>query len=535
MKQKKMILYMSIEVINLKKRFDIFLEVAQFPLITVLIAVIMLGTGNLLLNTKLSFIWAESGNLVFYISAFIRSCGSFIIKNIPLILLYYILTKKFDDNSTGVMGIVSYFTLLITTMFFTTNKLPSFAYSSVLGMHIDSSNFANISGATRYPLNVGVIATIICYYIVKFCFIKTRNRKTYGMTAFIDKNTLSLILTIIFSIIAGLILSYVWPFVIQGLFGVFAFIADDITNPFNLFIYGITEKITSVLNLVDIPRNVFWFSEFGGSWLDSFGRKYAGDVAIWTSQINSSSLTSGIGRFITPLYLVQIFAIPGYLCALFSMYTNRFEKRKYLLLLIICCLVSAFMGSSLPFDMFMVCTTPLLFGIHVFISGVLSAFLQWSKLYIGYTYTGSVLMASPGSLADLFIYFNSPTMFKSIQWLLIIGVIVFILYFFVTRFYYSYLAIDMFQSGEQKKLVDEVVLALGGVENIRVIDSNPLKILVQVYDEAKVDIAKLRNLCNSKVFESKTGYVLYFYKASHAIHVDISRLIKESKNATNSN
>ena len=53
------------------------------------------------------------------------------------------------------------------------------------------------------------------------------------------------------------------------------------------------------------------------------------------------------------------------------------------------------------------------------------------------------------------------------------------------------------------------------------------KILVQVHDEAKVDILRLRVLCNSKVFESKTGFVLYFYKASHALHVDIRRMINE--------
>ncbi|MBQ9987549.1 MAG: hypothetical protein IJP28_04135, partial [Erysipelotrichales bacterium] len=150
-------------------------------------------------------------------------------------------------------------------------------------------------------------------------------------------------------------------------------------------------------------------------------------------------------------------------------------------------------------------------------------------VYIGYLYTGSAVLASPGSFGDLLVYLKSPTMFKPIQVLFGIGVFVFVLYFFATKIYYRYLAIDMFQSGERKSLVDNLVEALGGLENIRVIDSNPFKILIQVHDEAKVDILRLRILCNSKVFESKTGFVLYFYKASHALHVDISRMINALK------
>ena len=61
------------------------------------------------------------------------------------------------------------------------------------------------------------------------------------------------------------------------------------------------------------------------------------------------------------------------------------------------------------------------------------------------------------------------------------------------------------------------------------IDSNPFKLLVQVHDEAKVNIATLRGLCNSKVFESKTGYVLYFYKASYTIYADVIAEIKAYK------
>ncbi|MBR3840812.1 MAG: hypothetical protein IKM20_06725 [Erysipelotrichales bacterium] len=513
----------------MQKRFDYFLEMGQFPLIILFCASIMLGTGNLLVNSELAVFWDVSSNLIIQASILLKALGSFIISLFPLLLLVFILSKKYDDSHAGMIGLASYATLLVTTMIFASEKLNPVAYNSVLGLSINNVDYPSLAIAIRNPLHLGLLATFVCYRIVKHCYLKTRNRRSYGAFSFIDKNVLSLLYAIFYSLILGLIISFIWPYIINFLFIIFDFIADDITNPFNLFLYGALEKLFGVANMISIPRNVFWFSEYGGSWLDSLGRKYVGDVAIWTAQNASSMVTGGIGRFITPLYVIQIFAIPGYILALFTIYTNRFEKRKYVLFAIIAMIVSMFMGNSFPFDLFMFATTPLLFFLHVFASGVIYAFLQWLKLYIGYSFSGNISLAAAGSLADLFVYFRSTSMMASIQNLFIVGLVVFVIYFLMTRIYYKYLALDMFQSGLQRGIVVTLIDGLGGVDNIKIIDSNPFKLLIQVHDESKVNIAILRALCNSKVFESKTGYVLYFYKASYTIYADVMAEIKAYK------
>ncbi|MBQ9987850.1 MAG: hypothetical protein IJP28_05690, partial [Erysipelotrichales bacterium] len=365
----------------MKKRFDYFLETTQFPLVVLFIATFLLGCGNLLVNSQVAIFWSNTNTFIQLLSAYLRLAGSFLIQIFPLIILVYATQKKMDDPVAGVLGAVTYFFLLITTMFLAPTSLPSYAYTKIFGLSIDSSLFSVLGAQSRSPLNLGVLASVICYYIVKYCYLRTRNRRAYGIFAFVDKNMLAVIWCTCVSIVVGGILSFVWPYVIKGVVAVFAFIADDITNPFNLFIYGITERFASMLNMVEIPRGVFWFGESGGSWLDSLGRKFVGDVSIWTAQISNSAVSSGIGRFITPLYVIQIFAIPGYLVAMFTLYTNRFEKRKYLVFLIFAILISMFMGSSAPFDLFMFCTAPLLFMLHVFFCGVLYAALQWSKVY----------------------------------------------------------------------------------------------------------------------------------------------------------
>lgn len=513
----------------MQKRLDYFLEIGQFPLIILFCATVMLGIGNLLINTELAVFWDVSSQFIVYTSSICKALGSFLISIFPLLFLVFILSKKYDDPHAGLLGFVSYATVLVTTMIVASPKLNSIAYSNEFGLSINNIDYSNLTSSLKYPLNLGLIATFLCYVLVKHFYVKTRNRRSYGAFSFVDKNVLSLLYVLLFSCIMGIFISYIWPYLIRLLYLIFDFIADDITNPFNLFLYGVMEKLLGVVNMISIPRSIFWFTEYGGSWLDTLGRKYVGDVAIWTAQNASSTITSGIGRFITPLYIIQIFALPGYITALFTLYTNRFEKRRFILFAIIAIIVSMFMGSSIPFDLFMLATTPLLFFIHVFLSGIIYAFLQWYKLYIGYSFAGSISLATAGSLADLLVYFRSSSMLASIQKLFLVGVIVFILYFFITRLYYRYLSLDMFQSGLQKNIVAALIEGLGGIDNIKIIDSNPFKLLVQVFDESKVNISRLRGLCNSKVFESKTGYVLYFYKASHTIHYDINTALKAYK------
>lgn len=510
----------------MRKRYDFFIDVAQFPIIALLIAVILLGTGNVLVNPNAALFWKVSSEYVVLASSFLRMLGGTIIITLPLGLLIALLSKRFDDVLASMIGVISFLIIHITTMFFASTKLPAEAYTSVMGIGLGSLASTMVAAASRYPLQIGLLASMVAYYVTKVSYLRTRNKKTYGMFSFVDKNTMALLLAMMYSIVMGLVISYVWPYFVMVLYEIFKFIADDITNPFNLFVFGSVDKLLAVLNLSEIPRATFWFSEFGGTWLDSFGRKYAGDVAIWTAQLASGTMNIGIGRFVTPQYVVNLFAIPGYLVALFSLVSNRFEKRKYFMLLMLAVVASMVCGNSLPIDLFMLCASPLLFFIHVFASSLLYAIFEWAKIFIGFSYSGSALFASVGTLQDLLMYGRSPVMFRSVSILVLVGLGVFLFYFMMTRLYYKYLAIDMFQSGKEKLLVTQLVSALGGLDNIKVIDANILKLLVQVKNDQNVDIMQLRKLCLSKVFESKTGYVLYFYKASPKLYVTIKQQLK---------
>ena len=100
--------------------------------------------------------------------------------------------------------------------------------------------------------------------------------------------------------ITGFALVWLWPIVLNLLNTIFDFIATDITNPMNLFVYGVMDRILADLNLGALMRTLFWYGEQGGTWINNLGVNYMGDVGIWTAQMNSLITPSGVGRLITP-------------------------------------------------------------------------------------------------------------------------------------------------------------------------------------------------------------------------------------------
>ncbi len=126
---------------------------------------------------------------------------------------------------------------------------------------------------------------------------------------------------------------------------IFEFIATDITNPMNLFVYGVMDRLLADLNLGALMRTLFWYGEQGGTWINNLGVNYMGDVGIWTAQMNSLITPSGVGRLITPYYVLNLFAVPGMLIGFYTIFTDKMEKRRIRLFFLLAILVSLVTGT----------------------------------------------------------------------------------------------------------------------------------------------------------------------------------------------
>ena len=504
------------------KRWNSIFDVVQEPLIVLTIAIVLRGMSSIILSANLARVYTFS-NMIYVSAEVLRYFGGFIIMNFPFLVMLRALSKRYEGSFPAFIGVVAYIFFHVVTMFNTNTSMPSTVYSDILGIHVDVARLHVAGDITRYPIHTGIIAAVIVWGITKISYRQSRNRTGYGFFSFVDKDSYCLILTLIGSGIAALVMSMAWPFVIDGLYSIFRFIAYDIANPVNAFVYGVLEKGMSLLNFPSLIREPFWFGEFGGSWINASGTNFLGDVAIWTAQSAQGVFNTGAGRFITPHYVVNMFAIPAIVTAVYSMITDKMERRKYTIFLCIMVILSVAFDTSLPIEIFLFIMCPLLYLMHLFMVGIIFALFQILEVSIGYNYVGQSLLGTPGSAFDLFIHFRNTQIQGDIYTVLIVGVIVALLYFFVTRFYYKHLALDLMHTGKMKKLVNAFVDSVGGVRNIKMINSTPTKVIVQVENRTLIDFSKLQRNGAYKIVETRAGYSIYFGTASTMIKNVIER------------
>ena len=228
------------------RRWQSYYDVLFFPLLTIFTASVLMGLSGLILNSNFQTIISLNNPFIIRAAEIIRYMCGFIINNIPFLVLIKFLSKKYEDSTPVFVGVIGYFIFHVTTMFFASNKLPSVVFSSVMGIAVDASRLTLSGSGMRYPLITGILAVFVVSFITRFTYRTSRRRSTYGYFAFVNRDAWALFLTCLFTFIMGVATALVWPFVINILYYIFRMIASDITNPMNLFIYGIMDRLMAV-------------------------------------------------------------------------------------------------------------------------------------------------------------------------------------------------------------------------------------------------------------------------------------------------
>lgn len=511
------------------RRWHSLIEILQFPLEVLFLATVLLGTGSLLLSTNFSTILTIKGEYITLFAELFRFFGGFIILNFPLLILIKSLAKRYDDSVVVFTGILGYIMFHVATMFFASTGMPIQAYYSMFGLSVDASTLQLSSSSILVPIQTGLVALFIVSAITRISYKRSRRRLPYGIFGFIDRNLSTAISTLFLSLLAGIVTALVWPTVIGMFMAIFNFIAADITNPVNLFVYGIMDRLMGIFNLSGLIRGMFWFGSLGGSWIDSFGANYLGDVGMWTAQQAVSIVNLGPGRLITPYFVLNIFAVPALLIAIYRTFTDKIERQRYLGFMVLAVIISIFSGTLLPVEIYLLIMAPLLFVFHVFSTGVLFALFQVLKVAVGYTYTGNVIVGMPGSVIDLIVYWRNLDMQRSMSLIVVIGILTFLIYLAVTTAYFQYGAVNLVNLTEKESKVNGLLESIGGLGNIRLINASPAKLTVQVYDRSVVDFSKIHHHDVSRIIETRAGYALSFGSCSYMLWSDIKKRMDEEK------
>lgn len=505
-------------------------EILTFPIGILFFAFALLGIGNILTNSAFSAFFTIHSDLVMVLAEAMMRIGSFLIVNFPLMFLIRLVTRKAGSATSVLSAISGYVTYLVMTMYFSSGNtsMPSTAFSSVLGLSFSTSSSASVTTGTHYPLQTGILGMVMVSLITLSVYGSTRRHNEYGFFSFISKDVWCVIRTVFFSALAGIGAAMIWPYVMRTISAAINFISADTTNPVNLVIYGVLDRLLGVFNLSALVRQPFWYSSSGGSWINLVGSNVAGDVNIWTAQLAAGSLNGLSGRFITPFYVLNMFAMPGLMWGIYSVQTDLIERRRTRVFYILVTLLSIFSGSMLPLELMLLTLSPLLFLFHISYTGILYGVFQAMHVYLGYNATGSSTMtALPGTLLEFLSYLRINSLQHTLLMVAAVGVISFFVYFLATRLYFRHLALDLFNTGGKERLTKGTIDAVGGIENVKMIHSSASRLVISLYDPNKISVNKLKQLGSIRVYETKAGFAICYGAASTIVRMGISQYMHE--------
>lgn len=504
-------------------RWRSFFEIAKTPLEVLAVAFLMLGIGNLLTNGVFGIVYVIDYDITYSLAQAFYRIGQFLIVNFPLLFLIRFSMRKNGGATSVISAIAGYVSYQVVTMIFAPSSMPTYAYSSILGLSMLDS-----MGNSKYPLQTGAIAAILVGISVLFSW-NTAGKRQEGRLSPFQKEVTVLLLTILFSMLSGILVAIVWPYFISFVEWCIQFISGDTGNPVRMMIYGMLDRIFNVFHLGTLIRSPFWYGNSGGSWVNVSGSTITGDVNIWTAQITAGTLVSGSGKFITPYYILNIFAFPGMILSMHSLNADKTRARKTLPLVVLAVIASVVLGTSLPFEFMILILAPLLFAFHVVYTGALYAVMTLTHAYLGFSSTDSITIAAlPGSLPELFAYTGISTLRDTMLVIVIAGVITFIIYFFVTRLYFKYLALDLFKSGKKRDMTEKTITAVGGVENIRAVSASVTVLNIDVYDPVKMDFSALKPTGYWRILQSHDRCQIFYGASSIIIAHGLNQRIHES-------
>lgn len=507
------------------KRWNALLNTMRFPIKLMLLAFILIEIGSIIQNRNVNIFYTINNNsTILLISNILIKLGEVIAINFPLIIIIRFVSRRAKSGTPILIAIIGYFTFLVFTMFFYTANNSSLISNNAIEYSI--ANFINTTNVSKQPIQTGVIGALIVGLISRYSYLKSRNRSTYSILAFLDKDTVGYIYNIFFCAVAGFVVAKIWPFLILGIDKSIHFIASDTSSFKNMAFYGFLDRLLSTLGLGELIKRPFWYGIAGGSLTTFSGQNVFGDVAIWSKLIELKESTLGYGKFITPYYIINMFIVPSMMIALYFSNNRKFERRKSIFLVLFLMILSFIYGNPIILELILFFGAPLLYFIYLILTAIIFGVLQYLGVYLGFNYTGSILIAMPGSFPDFIILLRNAQYSNTLLIIFILGLLSAIIYFSITILYIQFLAFDLF-SIKKRILAVKIVDGVGGVLNIDRVYSSASKLTLVLKDLELADVDKLILLDAPKISQVNEGIIIYYGMASVIIRKQIEKVIKE--------
>ena len=407
------------------------------------------------------------------IGLFLVKAGGALIDNMAILFAIGVgvgMSEK-NDGTGGIAALASW--LMMTTLLstgFVTTIMPSIADSATKTLAFDK--IAN-------PF-IGILAGIIG----SMCYNRFKNTKLPDWLAFFSGKRCVAIIAGVVSILASVVLLFVWPL----LFGALVALGKGIVglDVVGAGIYAFLNRLLIPTGLHHALNNVFWFDTIGLGDLQHF---WAGET--------SADVSWSLGMYMSGFFPCMMFGIPG--AALAMIQSAKSNKKKVAIGLIASAAISAFVcGVTEPFEFAFMFLAPALYVVYALLYGIFTVITVALGFRAGFCFSAG--------LTDLIFSASLPAAAKT--WLIIpLGIAAFIVFYVVFRF--AIVKFDLKTPGREDDDDDEtkVVLAnddfttvakivlegVGGKDNVESIDNCITRLRLVIKDYTKVDEKKIKS------------------------------------------
>ncbi|MCR4817893.1 MAG: N-acetylglucosamine-specific PTS transporter subunit IIBC [Fretibacterium sp.] len=435
-------------------------------------------------------------------AAFCIKAASAIIDQIPILFAIGVSfgMAKDRDGTSALAGLVSW--LMITTL------LSSGAVAMYRG--VEASQVPAAFGKIQNAF-IGIFAGLLG----AGCYNRFKDTKLPDWLAFFSGRRCVAIVTALASIVASIVLYYVWPVVYNSLvqFG----ISILGMGPVGAGIYAMLNRALIPFGLHHALNAVFWFDTAG---INDLGNFWAGTGTLGVT-----------GMYMTGFFPVMMFGLVAGALAMY--HTARPERKKVVASLMVAgALASFFTGITEPLEFSFMFMAPVLYIVHAILTGVSAALCAWLPVRCGFNFSAGMV--------DYILSFKAP---MAVNPLLIIpiGLGFAVVYYFVFRTVITAFNLktpgredDDFEAEKNVKLANDdftamaaiILEGLGGKSNLKEFDYCATRIRAEVSDYTLVDEKKIKSAGVPGVFRpSKTSVQVVVGTKVQFVHDELRKLI----------
>ena len=393
--------------------------------------------------------------------------------------------------------------------------LVNLFYGSIINFH-DPKFFGN---AYNSILANNVFTGLLVGIFVAWIYNKFHKVEMPGILGFFSGRRLVPAMVIMFIMVGILVYAAIWPWIGYGISEFSRVLAKGQGNRWSnsliMFVFGILNRLLLPFGLHNVPNTLFWFTPLGGT-----QGAFNGDINIF---LKAPALGNHAGTFQSGFFPIMMFGLPALVFAIHHKSLDS-QKIKVLGLLGGSAVISFFTGITEPIEYAFLYAAPLLYGMHIILTGIFSFIVGAFGIQVGFAFSAGFIdyvLSIPKSLEIVHVnYSGFDAIIRNPFWIIPIGVGAAATYYFlggwlIERYNLSTpgrndnLIFSTVQDEEEKKSnksttnnnsnlnkiqrAAKVLLeGLGGKENIVDISNCATRLRLTLKDASKVDETKLK-------------------------------------------